>query len=115
MPFQPSTENEAYAGMLCEHLEEFIERLRQLPADKWDWAPDPAAPSARILAAHAWQWLQCDRQHIFEPDASRHTRIPDPPADPAAMCDALQEETERWRQLILDLTVEQLAEPRVQF
>ena len=115
MPFQPQTENEAYANMLCGHLGEFAWRLSQLPQDKWDWTPDPAAPTARILAAHAWQWLQCDRQHILEPDASKHTRIPEPPLDPQEMCDALEQETEQWRSLILGLTPEQLSEERVQF
>jgi hypothetical protein len=111
----PQNENEAYAFLLCNHLAGFVHELRQLPPDKWDWTPDPAAPTARILAAHAWQWLQCDRRHIAEPDASKHTRIPEPPTDPQAMCDALQEETERWRELILNLTPEQLAEGRRQF
>jgi hypothetical protein len=115
MPFQPRSEIEAYAGMLGEHLARLVDRLRRLPPDQWDWAPDPAAPTARIIAAHAWQWLQCDRQHILEPDASRHRRIPDPPSDPQAMCDALQEEAGHWRRMILALTPEQLAEGRFLF
>src|SRR5579862_7869330 len=104
----PKTENENYAMLLCSHLQGFVHGLRKLPADRWDWTPDVAAPTPRILAAHAWQWLICDRQHIGEPDASRHPRIPEPPTDPQAMCDALAEETENWRQLILGLTPEQL-------
>src|SRR5579863_6300968 len=108
-------ENNIYADLLCSHLQGFTYRLRQLPADRWDWTPDVAAPTARTLAAHAWQWLICDRQHIGEPDASKHPRIPEPPADPQAMCDALAEETENWRQLIMGLTQEQLNEPRRQF
>lgn len=115
MAEQPHCENEAYALVLCGHLESFIYRLRRLPADKWDWTPDPAAPTARILAVHTWQWLQCDRQHIVEPDASRHSRIPEAPADHQALCDALQEETERWRDLLETLTPEQLDAERTQF
>ncbi|HLK61781.1 MAG TPA: DinB family protein [Chthonomonadaceae bacterium] len=115
MAYKPHTENEAYELVLCGHLESFVARLRQLPPDKWDWTPDQAAPTARILAAHTWQWLQCDRQHIAEPDASKHTRIPEPPADPQAMCDAMQEETEQWRALLRGLTPEQFETDRVQF
>src|SRR5215831_21276127 len=115
MPGSPSNEIESYEWLLCNHLESMTRRLRQLPQDRWAWSPDPAAPSARTLAAHTWQWLQCDRQHILEPDPSKHARIPDPPQVPEAMCDALAEETENWRSLIRGLTPEKLAEPRSQF
>lgn len=108
-------ENEAYVDLLCVHLQSMVRRLRQIPPDKWDWQPEIMAPSARILAQHTWQWLICDRQHIGEPDASRHPRIPDPPDDPDAMCDALAAETENWRAILRSLTPEQLAEPRRQF
>ncbi|MCW3058404.1 MAG: hypothetical protein JWQ02_225 [Capsulimonas sp.] len=108
-------ENEAYVSILCGHLHTMTERLRLLPADLWDWTPDVAAPTARILASHTWQWLICDRQHILEPDALRHDLIPDPPADPAAMCDELAEETARWKTLLLSLTPEQFDSPRCQF
>ena len=115
MPAVPTGEVQAYEWLLCGHLEGLTERLRMLPKERWDWSPDPAAPSARTLAVHTWQWLQCDRQHILEPDASRHTRIPDPPLDEKAMCDALAVETENWRELIRGLTPEKMAEPRSQF
>jgi hypothetical protein len=115
MPDVPSTEIESFEWLLCTHLDSMIRRLRLVPQDHWDWSPDPAAPNARILAAHTWQWLQCDRQHILEPDPSRHTRIPEPPGDPRAMCDELAQETENWRKLIRELTPGQLAEPRRQF
>ena len=108
-------ENEAYAFLLCHHLEGFVWRLRRLPLEKWDWTPDPAAPTARTLATHAWQWLICDRQHIHEPDASQHPRTPEPPEDPFALCDLLAEETETWRALIAGLTEEQLARVGHQF
>ena len=110
-----NSENETYASLLGHHLQAMVQRLRQIPADKWDWTPNVAAPTARILAAHAWQWLICDRQHIHEPDALKHARIPDPPADPKAMCDALEEEALRWDEMILAMTTEKLAAPRRQF
>ncbi|MBC8103584.1 MAG: DinB family protein [Cytophagales bacterium] len=115
IPFLPTGENEAYVWLLCGHLWGMSRRLRKLPADRWDWTPNVAAPTARILAAHAWQWLICDRQHILISDATRHDRIPDPPADPTAMCDALDMENENWRRLLLSLTPAQLAEERRQF
>ncbi|HEX5322183.1 MAG TPA: DinB family protein [Capsulimonadaceae bacterium] len=108
-------EKQAYVGLLCGHLEGFVYGLRKLPEDKWDWTYAPPAPTPRILASHAWQWLQCDRQHIAEPDALKHANIPEPPRDPKAMCDALAEETERWREMILGFTAEQLDSPRRQF
>ncbi|HZO88741.1 MAG TPA: DinB family protein [Chthonomonadaceae bacterium] len=112
---EPQNENEAYEILLCWHLEVFTQRLREIPPEKWNWQPELPAPSPRILAEHAWQWLRCDRQHIFEPDVSKHDRIPDPPADQQAMCDVLAEETETWRQLIRGLTPEPLLETRKQF
>lgn len=115
MAFEMQTENQAYANLLCNHLRSLTQGLRTLPSDKWDWTPDPAAPTARILAAHTWQWLQCDRQHIAERNPALHSRIPEPPSEPEAMCDALQDETERWERLILELTPEQFAEERHQF
>ena len=108
-------ENEAYASLLCGHLQGMVYRLRLLPEDKWDWTPAPPAPTARILASHALQWLFCDRQHLAESDALLHPPVPEPPPDPAALCDALAEETERWASLILAMTPEQFAEQRSQF
>ena len=109
------TENEAYASLLCGHLEGMIYRLRQMPEDKWDWRPADASPTARILAAHAWQWLICDRQHLEQPDASLHLPIAEPPSDPVAMCDALQVETDHWRKLIMRCSADDFASPRKQF
>ena len=108
-------ESELYARILCDHLRGFTRRLRNLPEDQWDWTPNVAAPTARILAAHAWQWLVCDRQHIEEPDVLKHALVPDPPRQPAAMIAALEEETENWRRLIEGLTPEGLARPMRQF
>jgi hypothetical protein len=108
-------ENEAYAELLGDHLLVLVRRLRLIPADRWDWQPEPTAPSPRILAEHTWQWLVCDRQHIREPDASLHPRVPDPPTDQSQMCDVLAAERENWLTLILSLTTEELDEPRSQF
>lgn len=110
-----NNENEAYANLLCGHLRGMVHRLRQLTPEQWDWTYAPPAPTARILATHAWQWLICDRQHIAEPDALKHPLVPNPPADTAALCNALAEETERWHALILGLTPEQLGSERCQF
>ena len=110
-----ASENEAYVDLLCVHLALMTKRLRSMPDELWDWAPNQAAPTARLLASHTWQWLVCDRQHIFEPDALKHHDIPEVPASPSEICDLLEEETERWRSLILALTSEQFDEPRYQF
>lgn len=111
----PTNENELCAGILCGHLRQMVQRLRQIPAKEWDRAPAPPAPTPRILATHAYQWLVCDRQHIAEPDVHKHALVPDAPADPAALADALAEETENWDRLIRSLTSEQLGAPRHQF
>lgn len=109
------TEQELTAWLLYMHVSTMVERLRQIPEDKWDWSFSPAAPSARTLGIHAWQWLVCDRQHITEPDALQHAAVPEPPESQQAMCDLLQQEVETWRTLILRLSPEQLLEPRRQF
>lgn len=103
------------ADNLCGHLRVMVRKLRKIPADRWDWTPDAAAPTARILAAHAWQWLICDRQHIEEPDVTKHALIPEPPADPDGMCDALSAEIDRWEEMLKGLSPEKLVEPRNQF
>ena len=108
-------ENKAYEILLCSHARTFIHRLRQLPPDKWDWTPDQAAPTPRILASHALQWLICDRQHINEPDAAKHPDIPEMPQDPAAFCDAFELETQEWQTLLQNLTPEQMDQRRRQF
>jgi len=108
-------ENEAYVGLLCGHMRTMIARLRKMPADKWDWTPDVAAPTARMLAEHAYMCLVGDRQHLEEPDALKHTLVPELPHDPSTVCDRLAEETERWEKLLLALTPEQFAEDRLQF
>ena len=111
----PKNEVEAYVSLLVNHVLWMAHWLRDIPADKWDWQIEPCAPSPRMLAEHAWQWLVCDRQHILEPDARKHPDVPAPPADQQAFCDVLQAEAETWRALILSLTPEQLDAPRSQF
>ena len=108
-------ENQAYEDILCGHLTVFVRRLRKLPDDKWDWSPHHAAPTPRILATHTWQWLICDRQHIHEPDAAKHPDVPEPPADTAAFCDALEAETKQWSALLSHLTPEEMDGVRYQF
>ena len=110
-----ANENGLYAGVLCGHLREMVWRLRRIPDDRWDWTFAPPAPTPRILATHAFQWLACDRQHILEPDISRHRKVPEPPREPAAICDLLEAETEEWDRLLRALTPERLAEMRRQF
>ena len=108
-------ENKAYEILLCSHARTFIHRLGQLPPDKWDWTPDQAAPTPRILASHALQWLICDRQHINEPNAAKHSDIPELPTEPAAFCEAFERETQAWQTLLQNLTPEQMDGVRYQF
>ena len=110
-----TAETKLYADLLTDHLGGMIYFLRRIPKDKQDWTFAPPAPTPRILASHAWQWLICDRQHIEEPNAAKHAFIPEPPADFARLCDALLEETKRWQALILALSPEELDAPRAQF
>jgi hypothetical protein len=104
-----------YEQNLCGHLAQMVYRLRQMSAEQIDYRPAVSAPTARILATHALQWLICDRQHIEEPDAARHARIPAAPEDPAALCDALTVEIENWRAMLRAMTPERLELPRSQF
>ena len=101
--------------LLIMHLKGFIYELRQMPSDKWDWTPDQAAPSARIVAVHTWQWPMCDRQHIEEPDAAKHTPVLEPPDDTEAFCAAFEVETEKWNQMLRNMPPEQLDRPGLQF
>lgn len=110
-----ANENVLYERVLCGHMESMIRGLKKLPEDKWDWSPDVAAPTPRILALHAWQWLICDRYHIEDPDVDQHRPVPDPPETTEALIAAMEEENENWRRLLLGLTPEKLEEPRRQF
>ena len=107
-------ETESIAAMLCGHLRGMVRNARAIPSEKFDFAYAVSAPTPRTLVTHAYQWLVCDRQHVEEPDASKHPRVPAPDGQ-AALCDALAEETDRWQEMILALTPEQLDEVRHQF
>lgn len=109
-----TSENEAYAELLCGHLGRLTRRLRAMHPERWDWQPMPTSPSCRRVAQHVWLWLVCDRQHLLEPDAFRHTP-PTAPDEQAALCDLLDAEAEHWRTLLRDLTAQQLAEERLAF
>jgi hypothetical protein len=109
------SEQEAYSGVLMSHIRGMAYRLRQLPEDKWDWTFHQAAPTPRTLALHNLQWLQCDRQHINQPDASTHKLLDEPPTEAAAICDALDREADAWEEMLKNLTDEDLAEERRQF
>jgi len=110
-----ANETAAYEDLLLMHIGAIAHRLRKMKEEDWDWTFAPAAPTARTLANHAWQWLICDRQHIMEPDALLHPAVPELPSDPAAMFDAFEAEGKLWRDLIRGLTPEQLDSPRTQF
>lgn len=110
-----SPENNEYKNLLCGHMRVMVRRLRQIPEDQWDWTPHVAAPTARILAVHAWQWLICDRQHITEADAMQHPNVPEPPESITELCDAMDAEIANWDIMLLALTPEQMDEQRYQF
>lgn len=110
----PITETESIARMLCGHLRQMVHHARAIPSEKFDFTFASPAPTPRTLVTHAYQWLVCDRQHVEEPDASKHPRVPRPESQ-AALCDALAEETDRWEAMILALTPERLDEERHQF
>jgi len=115
MPTFVTQEAQTMCWILRMHVRAMPARLRQIPEDKWDWTFALPAPTPRILAAHAWQWLICDRQHIEEPDALKHAPVPEPPVQPSAMCDVLDAEISRWEALLPRLTSEDLDAPRRQF
>lgn len=115
MNLTPSTELESAETLLMGHLESMLRGLRKLKPEHWDWTPDQAAPTPRTVSVHAWQWLMCDRQHIDEPDFTKHVKVAEPPEDTEQFCTAFQEEIENWRQLLRRLTPEDLAAPRYQF
>ena len=108
-------ELEADADLLLMHLRGMISSLRKLPADKWDWTFAPPAPTPRILAVHALEWLQCDRQHIQNPDAKSHQLLPEHPTKPADICDAMEAEAKEWETLLKNMKPEELDRDGWQF
>lgn len=111
----PENELEAYGSLLIDHLRLMHKRMSLLKAEHWDWSPNPAAPAPRTLAVHAWQWLQCDRQHIENADFRTHKEVAEPPEDLTAFCDAFSQETDAWEALLQRLTPEDLVQRRGQF
>lgn len=110
-----TTETKLYARILGDHLGGMVSMMRQIPEDKWDWTFAMPAPTPRIIATHAWQWLVCDRQHIEEPDAAKHPYVPEPPADFRVLTETLLAEAKAWLALLEALTPEELDAPRAQF
>jgi hypothetical protein len=100
---------------LIGHLKGMLRWSRQMTPEQFDFTYHVAAPTARTLVTHAWQWLTCDRQHIEEPDASKHPLVMEAPQDMNALCDELEAETNRWDAMLQTLTAEQLDEVRHQF
>lgn len=109
------SELEADAFILLMHLRGMAASLRKLPEDKWDWTYAPPAPTPRTLAVHAMAWLQCDRQHIANPDASSHRPVPEPPSDPEAICAAMELEADAWEAMLKNLTPKDLEREGRQF
>jgi len=110
-----NSEIEAYASLLLGHLRGMIGGLRKLPQDKWDWTYSLPAPTPRILATHALAWLQCDRQHIRNTDCSTHRPVPEAPATPEQICDAMDKEADEWEALLQSLTEQDLDRSCLQF
>lgn len=108
-------ETELYTRMLCGYIDVMTHWLRRIPEEQWDWTPNVSAPTPRQAAEHTWVTLICDRQHLEQPDVSLHPLVPDPPQDPAALCDALQAEAQWWRGWLPLQTAETYLEPRKQF
>jgi hypothetical protein len=109
------TENDAYSYLLSSSLNEVIQRLRAIPGEKWEWAPAPDAPSAKIIGELVLAWLVCDRQHLCEPDTTLHTPVAASPATADALCGALEAERSAWCEIIAALTPEQFGEKRYHF
>jgi hypothetical protein len=100
---------------LIGHLKGMYHWASQMSEEQFDFTYHQAAPTARTLVTHAWQWLVCDRMHIEEADARKHTRVPDAPADKAALIAELEAEAKRWDEMLKAMPAEKLDEKRHQF
>ena len=100
---------------LIGHARKMLHWARKMSPEQLDFTYHQAAPTTRTLVTHAWQWLACDRQHIEQADASKHTLITEAPSDPLALFAEFEAEIDRWQALLAELTEEKLAEIRHQF
>jgi hypothetical protein len=100
---------------LIGHIEGMLYWAELMSDAQFDFTYQPAAPNARTLVTHAWQWLVCDRQHILEPDTKLHSLIADAPDSKAALIAQLRAEKGHWETLLFAMTDEKLREPRHQF
>ena len=100
---------------LIGHLLKMHDWASRMSDEQFDFTYHPAAPTARMLVTHAWQWLVCDRQHIEEPDASKHPRVPDPPTDRIALIAEAEAEAKCWDEMLRAMPAEKLDEKRHQF
>lgn len=110
-----ASEGELFERLLLGYIGAFTRDLAKFPEDKWDWTPDLAAPTARMIATHVWQWLVCDRQHLEEPDVTKHRLVPEPPTEPKAMISLIETERENWERLLSRLIPGRLDDPVRQF
>jgi uncharacterized damage-inducible protein DinB len=108
-------EIEAYSSILLSHFRQMAKRLRQIPPEKWDFTFSLAAPTPRILAIHALEWMQCDRQHIQVPDHKLHHTILASSSDPESICSAIETEADLWEAMLNSLTPEDLDREGTQF
>jgi len=108
-------ELEADAFNLLGHLRAMAGNLRKLTPEHWDWTYAPPAPTPRVIAIHTLAWLQCDRQHILNPDVTTHSPVPEPPTEPEEICRALEREADEWEHLLKRLTPNDLEGDRKQF
>ena len=95
-------EIKAYAGLIDSHLSQMIERLQKIPSDRYDWTPDPAAPTPLGIATVTCEWLIADRLHVEVADPTLHPSI-DVPVGFDELCAALGEERRRWHDLLAGL------------
>jgi hypothetical protein len=100
---------------LIGHLKCIHRWASRMSDEQFDFTYNPAAPTGRTLVTHTWQWLICDRMHIEEPDASKHSRVPEPPTDRLALIAELETEAKRWDEMLRAMPAEKLDEVRHQF
>lgn len=97
---------------IVQYLESIARIAGLVPEEKWNWSFSERTPTTREICEHTFAWLWCDRQQIMVTDRSLHLPTPDPPANPRAMIELLQQEGMEWRSLIRSLSPEILAEER---